>query len=149
MHDFFDIPGRLEENGFLMRITTAERRLCHRGDFRQLGRDISQESWMMAPFIAVTKAGNALVGEFSDREPEQLGTSGVKFTARDVRSAVGNLFQAGKNLITLHPLRAVGNVAKAGMDAIDVPFDLALDAGSALTRPAKQTRSAVSYALAA
>ncbi len=127
-----------------MNIGFCEHRLMQKGDIGQLIEDTNQfhvrgdsarrfaGSLIMAPAVAITKFGNAAVGMLSDREAEPLQEGMIKYTSRDVRSAVGNLFQAAKNLVTLHPIKAVGNTAKAVMDGIDVPFDVALDAGSAI-----------------
>jgi len=51
-----------------------------------------------------------------------------------------------KNLLTLHPLRAAGNVLKGGLDALDiVAVDPALDIGSGIVG---HTRRKASSALA-
>jgi len=145
-----------------MRYTNTgicEHRLIGKGDFRQGFEDLQQfhvrtdgpiemaGSVIMAPAVALTKFGNTLAGEFSDHQAEPLKEGGLKYISRDVRSAAGNLFQAGKNLVTLHPLRAAGNLVKAGFDGVDIVFvDPLLDAGSAAFR---HTRRQVHSTLAA
>lgn len=99
----------------------------------------------MAPVVAITKVGNAIAGEFSPRPADPLGEGFLKYTTRDVKSLIGNTAGAVGNLLTLHPLRAAGNVLKGGMDALDiVAVDPALDIGSGIVG---HTRRKVSSAL--
>jgi hypothetical protein len=104
----------------------AEQRLLKRGDFGQFLRDLDAfhirtddpiamaGSVIMTPAVAVTKVGNAIGGEFSDRQAEPLSEGVFKYTVRDIKSLIGNTASAVKNLLTLHPLRAAGNVLKGG-----------------------------------
>lgn len=102
--------------------------------------------FIMAPAVAVTKLGNAIAGEFSDRPPVPLGNSIVKYTWRDIKSLAGNTLSAVKNILTLHPLRAGGNILKGGLDALDITFvDPVLDVGSGIVG---HTRRQVSHSLA-
>lgn len=100
----------------------------------------------MAPAVAITKVGNAIAGEFSPRPADALGEGILKYTVRDVKSLVGNTAGAVGNLLTLHPLRAAGNVLKGGLDALDiVAVDPVLDIGSGIVG---HTRRKTSSALA-
>ena len=139
-------------------ISSAERRLLYKGDIGQFAKDLNDfhirtddpiamaGSVLMAPAVAVTKIGNAIGGELSDRTAEPLGDSIVKYTARDVKSLIGNTVGAVGNLLTLHPLRAAGNVLKGGLDAMDiVAVDPWLDVGSGIVG---HTRRQVSSSLA-
>ncbi|MFA5272932.1 MAG: hypothetical protein WC353_02105 [Candidatus Peribacter sp.] len=141
-----------------VRHASAERRLIRRGDLAQLGKDIdafhirtddpiaAAGSVVMAPAVAVTKIGNALGGEFSDLPAQPLGEGVFKYTMRDIASLGGNTLSAAKNLLTLHPIRAAGNVLKGGLDALDIiTVDPVLDIGSGL---AGHTRRQVSNVLA-
>lgn len=125
--------------------SAKEARLIHKGDFRQLGRDINEHhlraddplaaagSVIMAPAVAISKAGNALVGEFSSAEAQPLDDGGLAYIRKDIGSAAKNLFETGKNIVTLHPLRALGSGAKTVFDAVDlVTVDPLLDVGSAI-----------------
>lgn len=142
--------------------SAKESRLIYEGDLRQLGRDINDYhiraddplaaagSVVLAPAAGISKFGNALVGEFSDAPAEPLGEGGLKYISRDIRSAGTNLLAAGKNLVTLHPIKATGNVLKAGFDGVDVVLvDPLLDIGSgAFGHNNRKTRYAVSQTLA-
>lgn len=122
----------------------AESRLIGRGDLKQFGKDVNDYhirtdnplamagSIIMAPAVALTKLGNAVVGEFSDRTAEPLSEGMLKYTGRDIKSLIGNTASAVKNLLTLHPLRAAGNVAKGAMDGLDLVTDPFLDVGSGI-----------------
>ncbi len=138
--------------------SSAERRLIHKGDLGQFGKDLNEfhlrtddpiamaGSVLMAPAVAVTKIGNAIGGEFSDQQAKPLGEGILKYTTRDIASLAGNTVSAVKNLLTLHPLRAAGNVLKGGLDALDiVAVDPALDIGSGIVG---HTRRQVSSSLA-
>ena len=140
------------------RLSSAERRLLKRGDFGQFARDLDEfhvrtddpiamaGSVIMAPAVAVTKVGNAIGGEFSDRPAEPLREGIIKYTWRDIKSLAGNTLSAVKNVLTLHPLRAAGNVLKGGLDAVDiVAVDPLLDLGSGLVG---HTRRQISHSLA-
>lgn len=145
---------------------TEERRLIYKGDIGQLGSDIKDfhvrtdgpiemaGSVVMAPAVGFTKLGNAVVGHFSDQEAEPLKEGGLKYISRDFRSAGKNLLATGKNLVTLHPLRALGNAAKTLLDGTDIVFvDPFLDVGSgAFGHNRRQisaaTRSDAQYTLA-
>ena len=135
---------------------SAEHRLVRRGDLKQFGKDLNDYhirtdnplamagSVVMAPAVAVTKVGNALAGEFSDRPAEPLGDGFLKYTARDIKSLAGNTLSAVGNLLTLHPLRAAGNVLKGGLDALDiVVVDPRLDVGSGLVGHTRRQTSSV------
>lgn len=102
----------------------------------------------MAPAVAITKVGNAIAGEFSPRPADALGEGILKYTTRDVKSLIGNTAGAVGNLLTLHPLRAAGNVLKGGIDALDiVAVDPWLDVGSGLVgHTRRQASSALSTA---
>lgn len=142
------------------RHAPAERRLLKRGDIGQFWKDLNEfhvrtddpvataGAVIMAPAVALTKVGNAIAGEFSPRKAEPLGDGIVKYTARDIRSLIGNTAGAVGNLLTLHPLRAAGNVLKGGMDALDiVAVDPWLDVGSGLVgHTRRQASSALSLA---
>lgn len=132
--------------------------MLRKGDLGQFGKDLNEfhvrtddpiamaGSVLMAPAVAVTKIGNAIGGEFSDRPAVPLGDGILKYTIRDIKSLVGNTAGAIGNLLTLHPLRAAGNVLKGGMDALDiVAVDPALDIGSGIVG---HTRRQVSHSLA-
>jgi len=139
-----------------VRTTSAERRMLRKGDIGQFAKDLNQfhirtddpiamaGSVLMAPVVAITKAGNAIAGEFSPRPADPLGEGILKYTARDVKSLIGNTAGAVGNLLTLHPLRAAGNILKGGMDALDIVVDPLLDMGSGLVG---HTRRQVSSAL--
>lgn len=87
----------------------------------------------MAPAAVILKGPNALVGAaLSSRQADPLGEGPLAYTRRDVWSLLGNTFEAGKNLITFHPLRAGGNVIKGVFDAGDLLTDPFLDAGAAI-----------------
>lgn len=105
----------------------------------------------MAPAVAISKVGNALVGQFSSAEAEPLDDGGLAYMRRDVRSAVTNLVETGKNILTLHPFRAVGSALKTGFDVVDlVTVDPLLDIGSGLVgHQYKKSRSHIAQALAA
>jgi len=121
-----------------------EARLLRRGDLKQFGEDLSDfhirtdnplamaGSLVMAPAVAVTKLGNAIGGEFSDRKAVPLGEGFLKYTTRDIQSLVGNTASAIGNLLTLHPLRAAGNVVKGTLDGLDLATDPFLDIGSGI-----------------
>lgn len=141
----------------------GERRLLRRGDIKQSWNDLkdfhvrAESPWqaagsvIMAPAVFVAKAGNAIVGEFSPQEAEPLGDGGLKYISRDVRSAAKNLFGGVKHLATLHPVKALGSVLKAGWDATEILIaDPLLDIGSnAFGHQSRRTRSAVAATLAA
>ena len=122
----------------------TEARLIRRGDIRQFGKDVNDYhirtddplamagSVIMAPAVAITKVGNAIAGEFSDRTAEPLGDGVLKYTTRDIKSLVGNTASAVKNVLTLHPLRAAGNVIKGAFDGLDLVTDPFLDVGSGI-----------------
>ncbi|MDD5751350.1 MAG: hypothetical protein PHS73_02420 [Candidatus Peribacteraceae bacterium] len=122
----------------------AEHRLIGRGDLKQFAKDLNEfhirtddpvataGSVVMAPVVALTKLGNAVAGEFSDRMAQPLGEGAFKYTARDIKSLVGNTASAVKNLLTLHPLRAAGNVIKGAFDGLDLTLDPFLDVGSGI-----------------
>lgn len=147
------------------RIGLGEARLLRKGDIKQAWEDLKDfhvradgflptvGSFVMAPIVFASKAGNAIVGEFSPNEAEPLGEGGLKYISRDVRSAAGNLLGAVKNLnpLDFHPIRAVGNVAKAGFDGLDIVVtDPLIDLGSgAFGHQNRKTRSAISETLAA
>lgn len=141
--------------------SAKEERLIARGDIKQWGRDIDDfhiraddplataGSVIMAPAVAITKIGNAIAGEFSTEQAEPLKGGGIKYISRDVRSAGKNILAAGKNLLTLHPLRAAGNVLKAGFDGLDIVFvDPLLDIGSGISGHQNRARSSIQKTLA-
>lgn len=151
--------------------SAREKRLIHKGDFKQLGQDINGHhlraddplalagSVVMAPATAFSKVGNALVGQFSSAEAVPLDDGGLAYIRRDVSSAAKNLLETGKNMITLHPIRAVGSALKTGFDAVDlVTVDPLLDIGSGIfghtqtkarARMAKVMAGETSYSTAA
>lgn len=106
----------------------------------------------MAPAALILKGPNALVGAMtSDQPAEPLGEGPIKYTVRDVKSLAQNTLAAAGNLLTLHPLRATGNVIKGGFDAwdlatTDIPLDLASDIVGHVNR---KTRSRISASLSA
>ncbi|MDD4628245.1 MAG: hypothetical protein PHE68_02505 [Candidatus Peribacteraceae bacterium] len=119
-----------------------EARLLRRGDLKQFGEDLNDfhirtdnplamaGSLVMAPAVAVTKLGNAIGGEFSDRKAVPLGEGFLKYTTRDIQSLVGNTASAIGNLLTLRPLRAAGNAVKGALDGLDLVTDPFLDVGT-------------------
>ncbi len=142
--------------------SAKEERLIAKNDIDQFGRDIADfhirgdgvlpavGSVIMAPAVAFAKIGNAIAGEFSDEQAEPLRDGGLKYISRDIRSAGRNLFAAGKNLVTLHPLRAAGNLVKAGFDGVDIVFfDPVLDVGSGVFGHQNRVRHSVQSTLAA
>lgn len=153
-------------NDHLMKLFSSwsakEQRLIAKGDFGQLTRDIGDfhvradgpletlGSAIMPVAVGVTKIGNTIVGAFSSEEAEPLGDGGLKYISRDVRSAGRNLLAFGKNVITLHPLRATGNLVKAGFDGADIVFvDPVLDVGSGVFGHQNKVRHSVFRTLAA
>jgi hypothetical protein len=140
--------------------SSAEQRLIRKGDIGQLGRDIKDfhiraddplaaaGSVVMAPAAAIAKAGNAIVGSFSPEPAVPLGESGFKYIARDVQSLANNAVGAVRNLLTLHPLRAAGNVVKGAFDAVDlVTVDPLLDVGSGIFGHQNKVRRSVGSTL--
>lgn len=135
--------------------SAKENRLIAKGDIGQFGRDLADfhlrtdgvaetaGSLIMAPVVGITKIGNAVAGEFSSVPATPLGDGGLKYTIRDARSAISNIFAAGKNLLTLHPLRAAGNLVKAGFDGVDLAIDPLLDIGSGIFGHQHRTRHSV------
>lgn len=161
MHDFFDMGARADENGFPMRHSEREHRLCAKGDFGKFVSDLKEfhartdgpletvGSAVMLPAVALTKVGNAIAGEFSDQEAPELREGAFKYTGRDIRSLMGNAGAAVKNLLTLHPVKAAGNVLKGTFDALDLTVDPFLDIGSSIVgHQNRATRSRIA-ALAA
>ena len=100
----------------------------------------------MAAGAAIGKIGNAVVGDISNAlgaktRPVPLGEGNLKYMRRDVASLADNALDFGKNVITLHPVRALGNVVKGGFDALDLTFvDPILDGGTALFGHAYERR---------
>lgn len=143
--------------------TAKETRLLRKGDLRQLGHDINERhvraddplalagSVVMAPAAAFSKVGNALVGQFSSAEAVPLEEGGLAYLRRDIASATKNLLETGKNIATLHPIRALGSAIKTGFDAIDVvTVDPLLDIGSAVFgHTQSKTRARIEQTLAA
>lgn len=136
---------------------SAERRLLKKGDLKQFASDLNEfhlrrddpiamaGSVVMAPAALILKGPNALVGAaLNSRQADPLGEGPLAYTRRDVWSLLGNTFEAGKNLITLHPLRAGGNIIKGAFDASDLLTDPFLDAGAAIVG---HTRRQVSNSL--
>lgn len=118
----------------------AEKRLIHKGDIGQFGRDVNDfhfradgpietaGSVVMTPAAVLAKLPNALAGEFSDKQAEPLGEGPLAYTARDVRSAFSNLLGGA---LSLKP----GRVLKGAFDAFDaVTTDPLLDLGKAVSR---------------
>lgn len=142
-----------------------EARLLRKNDIRQGWEDLRDfhlradgllpavGTLVMAPAVLFSKTGNAIIGQFSPNEAEPLGEGGLKYISRDVRSAASNVFGAVKNLnpIDFHPIRAAGNLVKAGFDGVDIVIvDPFLDIGSgAFGHQNRKTRSAISETLAA
>jgi hypothetical protein len=143
--------------------SAQEMRLIQKGDLRQLGSDIRDfhlraddplalaGAPIMAGAAAIAKIPNAIVGQFSSEEAIPLGEGGLAYTTRDIRSAASNLLATGKNILTLHPLRAVGSAAKTVFDALDVvTVDPLLDIGTGVFgHQNKKTRSRMAEVLAA
>jgi len=138
----------------------AENRLIRRGDVRQLGRDIKDfhvraddslaaaGTVVMAPVAVFAKAGNAIAGLFSPEEAVALEEGGFKYTARDIKSLTRNTTGAVRNLLTLHPLKAAGNVLKGAFDAVDiVTVDPLLDVGSGIFGHQEKARRSVGNTL--
>ena len=136
-------------------------RLIAKGDIGQLTRDIGDfhlraddplalaGSVIRAPAVGITKIGNAIAGEFSSEQAEPLGEGGLRYISRDIRSAGRNLFAAAKNLVTLHPIRAAGNLVKAGFDGVDIVFiDPVLDVGSGVFGHQNKVRHSIARTLA-
>ncbi len=141
--------------------SAREMRLIAKGDIGQLTRDIGDfhlraddplalaGSVIMAPAVGITKIGNAIAGEFSSEQAEPLGEGGLRYISRDIRSAGRNLFAAAKNLVTLHPIRAAGNLVKAGFDGVDIVFiDPVLDVGSGVFGHQNKVRHSIARTLA-
>lgn len=141
--------------------SAKEQRLILRGDIGQLTRDIGDfhvradgpletvGSVVMPVAVGVTKVGNAIAGLFSSEQAEPLAEGGMKYTSRDIRSAGRNLVAAGKNLVTLHPLRAAGNLVKTVFDGVDIVFvDPVLDVGSGVFGHQNRVRHSVGRTLA-
>jgi len=132
----------------------TEHRIIMRGDLKQFGKDLNDYhirtddpiatvgSVVMAPAVALTKVGNAIAGEFSDRTAEPLDEGAFKYTARDIKSLIGNTASSVKNLLTLHPLRAAGNVIKGAFDGLDLTLDPFLDVGSGIVGHTRRQTSA-------
>ncbi len=129
----------------ILYASSAEQRLIRHGDIEQLYRDTrdyhiraddplaAAGTVVMAPAAALAKAGNAIAGVFSPEEAVPLEEGGFKYTARDIKSLAGNTAGAIKNLLTLHPIKAAGNVLKGAFDAVDiVTVDPLLDVGSGI-----------------
>lgn len=143
--------------------SAKEMRLIRKGDIRQLGRDIRDYHLrgddplatvgapIMTAAAGITKFGNAIVGQFSSEEAVPLEEGGLAYTTRDVRSATRNALGTLKNIITLHPVRAVGSAAKTVFDAVDiVTVDPLLDLGNGLFgHQYKKTRSSLNKLMAA
>lgn len=134
--------------------TLSEKRLIHISHIGQLGKDIGRfhlradgpletvGALPMAAGAGIAKIGNAAVGDIGNLlrgnkgpriEPVPLPQGNLKYIRRDIASLADNTLDFGKNVITLHPVRALGNVAKGGLDALDLAFiDPVLDGGTAL-----------------
>lgn len=136
----------------------AEARLIFKGDLGQFGRDLQDfhlrtdgvretaGSLVMAPAAVIMKGPNAVVGALVDDRPaDPLPEGPLAYTRRDITSILGNTGKAVKNLVTLHPLRATGNVIKGAFDVGDLLTDPFLDTGAAI---AGHTRRQVSSSLA-
>lgn len=133
----------------------AESRLIYKGDLGQFGRDLrdfhlradgareAAGSVILAPAAAIMKAPNALVGTLSNHPADPLPEGPLAYTRRDVWSLLANTGNAAKNLVTLHPLRATGNVIKGVFDAGDVLTDPFLDFGAAIAGHTRRKASSV------
>lgn len=145
------------------RWSAQECRLIRKGDVSQLGRDIRDfhlraddplalaGAPVMAGAAAIAKFPNALIGLLSSEEATPLEEGGLAYTTRDIRSATHNLLATGKNILTLHPIRALGSAVKTTFDAFDVvTVDPLLDIGNGIFgHQYKKTRSSMSQVLAA
>jgi hypothetical protein len=143
--------------------SAGESRLLKKGDLKQLGEDIRERhlraddplalagSVVMAPAVALSKVGNAIVGQFSSAEAEPLDEGGLAYMRRDIRSATQNLLETGRNILTLHPIRALGSALKTGFDVVDIAtVDPLLDIGSGLFgHQYRKSRSQMAEVLAA
>ncbi len=123
----------------------AEHRLIRKNDMETFVDDLRTHhlrtdggleaagSVIMAPAVAITKFPNAVVGTLSGTTSPELREGFGMYTGRDIRSLGQNTVSAIGNLLTLHPLRAAGNVVKGAFDAVDIAVvDPLLDVGSAL-----------------
>ncbi len=142
------------------RWSAKESRFLHRGNISQFGRDTrdfhiradgpleTMGAPVMTAAAAIAKLPNAIVGSFSPEEAIPLGEGGLKYTALDIKSIGGNAVGAMKNLLTLHPVKALGNVVAGTFDALDVvTVDPLLDVGSGVFGHQQKVRRGMNAAL--
>lgn len=152
---------------FFESSTARESRLIFRHDMTQLWRDTNERhiqairhpikdpvgaigAPVMAVGAGVAKIGNAVAGLFSSEEAKPLPDGGLAYLRRDIGSVGTNAAAAIKNILTLHPLRAAGNVIKGTFDALDVvTVDPLLDVGSGIFGHQHNVRNSVQHTLAA
>jgi len=129
--------------GHLKQLWNDTRRYHIRAD----GIPEAAGSFPLAVGAGIGKIGNAVVGDISNAlgaktRPVALGEGNLKYMRRDVASIADNAIDFGKNVITLHPIRAIGNAVKGGFDAVDLTFiDPILDGGTAVFGHAYERRS--------
>ncbi|MDA1208725.1 MAG: hypothetical protein O2904_01690 [bacterium] len=92
----------------------------------------------------VKDLGNLFLDEGDKIAPEPLGNGSLKHLRRDIPSIARNTGNAVVNLITLHPLRATGNLINAGADAFDIAIvDPLLDGGNLIFGHEDEKRNGV------
>jgi len=134
----------------LKMASAREKRLIAISHTGQLGKDIERYHLRtdgpletvgaipLAVGAGIGKIGNTVVADISnalgaDTHPIPLGEGNFKYMRRDVASVLDNTMAFGKNVLTLHPLRATGNALKTGFDLVDLTFvDPVLDGGTAV-----------------
>lgn len=132
------------------KASLKEKRLLAISHTGQLGKDIERYHLRsdgpletvgavpMAVGAGIGKIGNTIAGDISnalgaDVKPIPLGEGNFKYMRRSVASVADNTLDFGKNVLTLHPIRAAGNVVKGGFDLVDLTLvDPLLDGGSAV-----------------
>jgi hypothetical protein len=141
-----------------LKASAKEKRLLAISHTGQLGKDIERYHLRadgpletvgavpMAVGAGIGKIGNTIAGDISnalgaDVEPIPLGEGNFKYMRRDATSVIDNTLGFGKNVLTLHPIRAAGNVVKGGFDLVDLTLvDPLLDGGSAVFGHAYEKR---------
>ena len=132
------------------KASLKEKRLIAISHIGQLGKDISRKHLRtdgvletagavpLAVGAGVTKIGNAIAGDVgkalgAQNEPIPLPEGNLAYMQKDTASLIDNTLGAAGNLLTLHPLRATGNIVKGVFDAADIlVVDPFLDGGTAL-----------------
>lgn len=132
------------------KASLREKRLIAISHTGQLGNDIKRfhlradgpletvGAIPLAVGAGIGKIGNTIVGDISNAlgaqvEPIPLGEGNFKYMRRDIASVADNALGFGKNVLTLHPIRATGNVVKGAFDLVDLTLvDPLLDGGTAV-----------------